>query len=129
VEAFLTKEHDVARAKSTVSKAPANSQPTAQAQVSAQASASESVSASVTVAGAETAATVNAADNKSPENMDVPVLVIRTKRGITSFRRAGHHFTREAKTIAADELSADQLDALRNEPRLEIEQGSAESAQ
>jgi len=119
----------VARAKSTVSKAPANSQPTAQAQVSAQASASESVSASVAVAGAETAATVNAADNKSPENKDVPVLVIRTKRGITSFRRAGHHFTRDPKSIAAVELSEDQLEALHNEPRLEIKQGSAELTQ
>ncbi len=115
----------MARAKSTATKALANSQPTEQAQAGAQ----SDVHGTANVTGAEIVATVNAADNKPPANKEVPVLVIRTKRGIKSFRRAGHHFTRGPNSIAAAELSEDQLEALHNEPRLEIEQGSAELTQ
>ncbi|MGQ3072570.1 MAG: HI1506-related protein [Ferrovibrionaceae bacterium] len=37
-----------------------------------------------------------------------------------SFRRAGHEFTSEPKTILLTDLTADQVQALRDEPKLVV---------
>lgn len=46
---------------------------------------------------------------------------VRTARGVTSFRRAGHAFGQKPVDIAAADLDEAQREALLNEPRLQVE--------
>jgi len=135
----------VARAKSTATKAPAIAaaspaeqeksttadmevKTTAETVPAQPAAAEQSVAAEpVKISEPETAPVVTVEStppNTAPEDMGV--VTIRTKRGIQSFRRAGYTFTREPKAIAIADLTAEQAEALANEPRLEIEECSVE---
>ena len=58
----------------------------------------------------------------------VPVLFVRTQRGVPRFRRAGFVFTREPYGIALDALDAEQIKALKKEPRLIVEEGTVDPA-
>lgn len=67
----------------------------------------------------ESSAAVKQDDDKPEDEASANVVMIRTKRGIQQFRRAGFTFTREARPIDISALSLDQVRALENEPRLE----------
>jgi hypothetical protein len=67
----------------------------------------------------ESSAAVKHDDDKPEDEASANVVMIRTKRGIQQFRRAGFTFTREARPIDISALSLDQVRALENEPRLE----------
>ncbi len=46
---------------------------------------------------------------------------VRTREGTASFRRGGKQFTRATPTVVADDaVTADQLKAIREEPKLEV---------
>ena len=47
-----------------------------------------------------------------------PGLIISTRKGVKSFRRAGLAFTEAETTIAGDSLTAAQIAALKEEPML-----------
>ncbi|WNL39827.1 hypothetical protein RN346_04525 [Halomonas sp. PAMB 3232] len=52
---------------------------------------------------------------------EVPGLFVRTKRRIKSRRRAGHRFNREGTGIALELLTDEQIEQLRSDPALEVE--------
>lgn len=66
------------------------------------------------------------AENPPTASEPTEVLVVRTRRGVASFRRAGLRFSREPFSIERAALSDDQIEALMNEPKLEVEEGTAE---
>jgi hypothetical protein len=47
-----------------------------------------------------------------------PKAAVKVLCAVEGFRRAGHAFGPEAKVIKLSDLSAEQLDAIENEPRL-----------
>ncbi|MBN57792.1 MAG: hypothetical protein CMI04_08850 [Oceanospirillaceae bacterium] len=49
-----------------------------------------------------------------------PGLIVSTRKGVKSFRRAGLAFTEAETTIAADTLKAEQIEALKSEPMLTV---------
>lgn len=63
-------------------------------------------------------------DGKLEDDTSVDIVMIRTKRGVQQFRRAGFTFTREARPIDISALSLDQVKALAEEPRLEVVEAS-----
>ncbi|MDF1691771.1 MAG: hypothetical protein P1U47_05335 [Zhongshania sp.] len=63
-------------------------------------------------------------DGKPEDEALVEIVMIRTKRGVQQFRRAGFTFTREARPIDISALSLDQVKALAEEPRLEVVEAS-----
>ncbi len=52
---------------------------------------------------------------------EMPGVFVRTKRRIKSRRRAGYRFNREGTGIALELLSEEQLQQLRDDPALEVE--------
>ncbi len=54
-------------------------------------------------------------------------LMIRTRRGVARFRRAGFAFTREPLAINRADLTDEHYDALKNESRLEVKTLPVES--
>ncbi|MDC8804220.1 hypothetical protein PRZ61_12285 [Halomonas pacifica] len=55
---------------------------------------------------------------------EIPALFIRTKRRYKSRRRAGHRFSREGYAIALAALSEGQIEQLKADPALEVEECS-----
>lgn len=53
---------------------------------------------------------------------EIPALFVRTKRRIKSRRRAGFRFTREGHGIALEALSDAQVEQLKSDPALEVEE-------
>lgn len=49
-----------------------------------------------------------------------PVLIVSTRKGVKSFRRAGLAFTEAETVIAVDSLKAEQIEALKAEPMLTV---------
>lgn len=49
-----------------------------------------------------------------------PGLIVSTRKGVKSFRRAGLAFTEADTTIAVDSLKAEQIEALKAEPMLNV---------
>lgn len=102
-------------------KAPAK----AKAKAPANTSASEADTAKINEqAEASTQPPTPPANNKPEKARPVSVLFVRTKRGVPKFRRAGFSFTRESCHIALDALDAKQIKALKNEPKLEVKEGT-----
>jgi hypothetical protein len=62
---------------------------------------------------------------KGKGKKSVPALFIRSKPQL-GFRRCGFRFEREGFGIALDALTADQVQALRNEPNLIVEESEIE---
>ena len=56
-----------------------------------------------------------------PPMEEMPGVFVRTKRRIKSRRRAGFRFNREGTGIALELLSEEQLQQLRDDPALEVE--------
>tara|TARA_B100002019_G_C21202070_1_gene564570 strand:+ start:196 stop:648 length:453 start_codon:yes stop_codon:yes gene_type:complete len=56
-----------------------------------------------------------------PPIEEMPGVFVRTKRRIKSRRRAGFRFNREGVGIALELLSEEQLQQLRDDPALEVE--------
>ncbi|KTG26274.1 hypothetical protein AWR38_00465 [Idiomarina sp. WRN-38] len=56
-----------------------------------------------------------------PPIEEMPGVFVRTKRRIKSRRRAGYRFNREGTGIALELLSEEQLQQLRDDPALEVE--------
>lgn len=56
-----------------------------------------------------------------PPIEQLPGVFVRTKRRIKSRRRAGYRFNREGTGIALELLSEEQLQQLRDDPALEVE--------
>lgn len=56
-----------------------------------------------------------------PPIEEMPGVFVRTKRRIKSRRRAGFRFNREGMGIALELLSEEQLQQLRDDPALEVE--------
>jgi hypothetical protein len=56
-----------------------------------------------------------------PPIEEMPGVFVRTKRRIKSRRRAGFRFNREGTGIALELLSEEQLQQLRDDPALEVE--------
>ena len=56
-----------------------------------------------------------------PPIEQTPGVFVRTKRRIKSRRRAGYRFNREGVVIALELLSKEQLQQLREDPALEVE--------
>lgn len=61
------------------------------------------------------------ASGDSEEHGEIDGLYIRTARGIESRRRAGHRFNRTGHGIARSALTGDQIDALKADPALVVE--------
>lgn len=59
--------------------------------------------------------------NALPPMEEMPGVFVRTKRRIKSRRRAGFRFNREGTGIALELLSEEQLQQLRDDPALEVE--------
>lgn len=59
--------------------------------------------------------------NALPPIEETPGVFVRTKRRIKSRRRAGFRFNREGVGIALELLSEEQLQQLRDDPALEVE--------
>lgn len=60
--------------------------------------------------------------SKKEKGKKMPALFIRTVPGVEGFHRAGHHFTKEGVGIALELLSDAQVKALKEEPRLIVEE-------
>ena len=59
--------------------------------------------------------------NALPPMEETPGVFVRTKRRFKSRRRAGFRFNREGMGIALEGLSEEQLQQLRDDPALEVE--------
>jgi len=59
--------------------------------------------------------------NALPPMEEMPGVFVRTKRRIKSRRRAGFRFNRQGTGIALELLSEEQLQQLRDDPALEVE--------
>lgn len=56
----------------------------------------------------------------------IDVLTVTTVRGVPTLRRAGRRFSREPISIDLAVLNVADIDALKNEPRLEVTQGQVD---
>ncbi|MDO8771935.1 MAG: hypothetical protein Q7K57_25120, partial [Burkholderiaceae bacterium] len=76
-----------------------------------------------------------AADNASDGDKPVATvdaatpyaLLVRTKKGVARRCRSGFEFGPEAKAVPLDDLSQEQLEAILNDPLLEVPQPDADS--
>lgn len=62
--------------------------------------------------------------NEGPKTVDV--LMVNTVRGVPTLRRAGFRFSREPLGIEVTALTEEQIQALEDEPKLEVEAGQAD---
>lgn len=66
--------------------------------------------------------------DKKTKSKKIPALFIRSLSK-TGFRRAGFAFNAEGSGIALDALSKEQIEQLRNEPALHVEECEIDSAE
>lgn len=121
--------------KTASAKAPATQAPPASnADAAEQSSTAAKPAEQNAAASAEQQATAQTAQKatqagKQEKPGEIEVLMIRTVRGVARFRRAGFTFTREPIGIEVAALSVEQIEALSQEKRLEIVEGSIGSGE
>lgn len=104
--AAKAKQEDKAKVEAT------EAQPQEQAEPTPEAAAIEAQGNTITGDGT---------GNALPPIEEMPGVFVRTKRRIKSRRRAGYRFNREGTGIALELLSEEQLQQLRDDPALEVE--------
>ena len=125
------KQSAAAKAKQEKAKAEATeAQPQEQAEPTPETPADAIATSDEQEAPASEAAAIEAQGNTVtgdgtgttlPPMEEMPGVFVRTKRRIKSRRRAGFRFNREGAGIALELLSEEQLQQLRDDPALEVE--------
>lgn len=108
-----------AEAATTAEATEANAEPLPETAADAVAPNAEPVPLPTEIQG--NTVTGDGTGNALPPMFELPGVFVRTKRRIKSRRRAGFRFNREGMGIALELLSEEQLQQLRDDPALEVE--------
>lgn len=122
--AAKAKQEDKAKAEATEAQPQDQAEPTPETPADAVAPSDEQEAPASEAAAIEAQGNTVTGDgtgNALSPMEEMPGVFVRTKRRIKSRRRAGFRFNREGAGIALELLSEEQLQQLRDDPALEVE--------
>ena len=122
--AAKAKQEDKAAAAATEAQTQEQAEPVPEAAADAVAPSDEQEAQASEAAAIEAQGNTITGDGTGtalPPIEEMPGVFVRTKRRIKSRRRAGFRFNREGTGIALELLSEEQLQQLRDDPALEVE--------
>ncbi|NQY77423.1 MAG: hypothetical protein HRT78_09900 [Halomonas sp.] len=117
-------KQEKAKAEATEAQPQEQAEPTLETPADAVAPSDEQEAPASEAAAIEAQGNTTTGDgtgNALPPIEEMPGVFVRTKRRIKSRRRAGYRFNREGTGIALELLSEEQLQQLRDDPALEVE--------
>lgn len=117
-------KQDKAKAEATEAQPQEQAEPTPETPADAVAPSDEQEAPASEAAAIEAQGNTITGDGTGtalPPMEEMPGVFVRTKRRIKSRRRAGFRFNREGTGIALELLSEEQLQQLRDDPALEVE--------